>query len=232
MERVSGHCGIVCAITPPPVFVSSRTAYQAKNFIPRIDAGLESNPPDELYETSCDLRRVWHHSDVDQRRAHGLPNLTSQPKARCAKALAVRPLRANCAIIGAGPLGPGLRLRQLAGFACCWKSERATCTTRRSLRRSRQRRADVPLSQPLRRRCGGRFGVDCVPDELESKLEIFWLLDRMAPRGRVATPTTRLSIADLALAPTGSQCVAWLGVKLARADTEILCGPFEDTRNG
>jgi 3-hydroxybutyryl-CoA dehydrogenase len=41
--------------------------------------------------------------------------------------------------------------------------------------------------------------IDCVPDELESKLEILWLLDRMAPPHAVfATPTTTLSIADLA----------------------------------
>lgn len=41
--------------------------------------------------------------------------------------------------------------------------------------------------------------IDCVPDELESKLEIFCLLDRMAPpRTVLMTPTTRLSIADLA----------------------------------
>jgi 3-hydroxybutyryl-CoA dehydrogenase len=41
--------------------------------------------------------------------------------------------------------------------------------------------------------------IDCVPDELESKLEILWLLDRMAPPHAVfATPTTRLSIGDLA----------------------------------
>ncbi len=41
--------------------------------------------------------------------------------------------------------------------------------------------------------------IDCVPDELESKLEIFCLLDRMAPpRTVLATPTTRLSIGDLA----------------------------------
>jgi 3-hydroxybutyryl-CoA dehydrogenase len=41
--------------------------------------------------------------------------------------------------------------------------------------------------------------IDCVPDELESKLEILWLLDRMAPpRTVLATPTTRHSIADLA----------------------------------
>jgi 3-hydroxybutyryl-CoA dehydrogenase len=41
--------------------------------------------------------------------------------------------------------------------------------------------------------------IDCVPDELESKLEILWLLDRMAPpRTVIATPTTRLEISDLA----------------------------------
>ena len=43
------------------------------------------------------------------------------------------------------------------------------------------------------------LAIDCVPDELESKLEILWLLDRMAPpRTVLVTPTTRLSIADLA----------------------------------
>jgi 3-hydroxybutyryl-CoA dehydrogenase len=43
------------------------------------------------------------------------------------------------------------------------------------------------------------LAIDCVPDELESKLEILWLVDRMAPpRTVIATPTTNLSIADLA----------------------------------
>ena len=43
------------------------------------------------------------------------------------------------------------------------------------------------------------LAIDCVPDELESKLEILWLLDRMAPpRTVLATPTTQLSITDLA----------------------------------
>ena len=43
------------------------------------------------------------------------------------------------------------------------------------------------------------LAIDCVPDELESKLEILWLLDRMAPpRTVLATPTMQLSIADLA----------------------------------
>lgn len=43
------------------------------------------------------------------------------------------------------------------------------------------------------------LAIDCVPDELESKLEILWLMDRMAPPRTVfVTPTTQLSIADLA----------------------------------
>jgi 3-hydroxybutyryl-CoA dehydrogenase len=73
--------------------------------------------------------------------------------------------------------------------------------------------------------------IDCVPDELESKLEILWLVDRMAPpRTVLATPTTRLSIADLAnctYRPT--QCVAiaaeasaLAGNPEAGASTEIL----------
>ena len=52
--------------------------------------------------------------------------------------------------------------------------------------------------------------VDCVPDELESKLEIFSLLDRMAPpRSILATPTRALSIADLASCTyRAERCVA------------------------
>ncbi|HVC46671.1 MAG TPA: 3-hydroxyacyl-CoA dehydrogenase NAD-binding domain-containing protein [Terracidiphilus sp.] len=52
--------------------------------------------------------------------------------------------------------------------------------------------------------------IDCVPDELESKLEIFCLLDRMAPPKTVlATPTTRLSITDLASCTyRAERCVA------------------------
>ena len=54
------------------------------------------------------------------------------------------------------------------------------------------------------------LAIDCVPDELESKLEILWLLDRMAPPRTVfATPTTRLSIADLAACTCrADKCVA------------------------
>ncbi len=54
------------------------------------------------------------------------------------------------------------------------------------------------------------LAIDCVPDELESKLEILWLLDRMAPPRTVfATPTTRLSITDLAACTyRADKCVA------------------------
>lgn len=54
------------------------------------------------------------------------------------------------------------------------------------------------------------LAIDCVPDELESKLEIFCLLDRMAPpRTVLATPTTRLSITDLAACTyRADKCVA------------------------
>ncbi|MGC9158204.1 MAG: 3-hydroxyacyl-CoA dehydrogenase NAD-binding domain-containing protein [Terracidiphilus sp.] len=71
------------------------------------------------------------------------------------------------------------------------------------------------------------LAIDCVPDELESKLEIFWLLDRMAPPHTVlATPTTRLSIADLAdCTYRPAQCVAIAAeasALTAGADKEIL----------
>jgi 3-hydroxybutyryl-CoA dehydrogenase len=54
------------------------------------------------------------------------------------------------------------------------------------------------------------LAIDCVPDELESKLEIFCLLDRMAPpRTVLMTPTTQLSIADLAACTyRADKCVA------------------------
>lgn len=54
------------------------------------------------------------------------------------------------------------------------------------------------------------IAIDCVPDELESKLEILWLLDRMAPpRTVLATPTTNLSIADLAACTyRADKCIA------------------------
>ncbi len=66
--------------------------------------------------------------------------------------------------------------------------------------------------------------IDCVPDELESKLEILWLLDRMAPPRTVfATPTTNLSIADLASCTyRPEKCIA---IAAAPADLTAGAGP-------
>ena len=66
------------------------------------------------------------------------------------------------------------------------------------------------------------LAIDCVPDELESKLEILWLLDRMAPPHTViATPTTNLSIADLASCTyRPERCIA-----IAAAPVELTAGP-------
>lgn len=71
------------------------------------------------------------------------------------------------------------------------------------------------------------LAIDCVPDELESKLEIFCLLDRMAPpRTVLMTPTTQLSIADLASCTyRADKCVAIVAeaVELAAsAQKEVL----------
>ena len=60
------------------------------------------------------------------------------------------------------------------------------------------------------------LAIDCVPDELESKLEILWLLDRMAPPRTVfATPTTRLSISDLAACTYRPDKVVGMAVEAA-----------------
>lgn len=57
------------------------------------------------------------------------------------------------------------------------------------------------------------IAVDFVPDELESKLEIFCLIDRMAPPKTIlCTPSQALSITDLASCTyRGERCVAVRG---------------------
>ncbi len=67
------------------------------------------------------------------------------------------------------------------------------------------------------------LAIDFVPDELESKLEIFSLLDRMAPpRTILCTPTSALSITDLASCTYRSdKCVA---VRGASPSASVLSG--------
>jgi 3-hydroxybutyryl-CoA dehydrogenase len=70
--------------------------------------------------------------------------------------------------------------------------------------------------------------IDFVPDELESKLEIFSLLDRMAPPHTIfATPTETLSIADLASCTyRAERCVALrFSIRLEEFAVEIIHAP-------
>jgi 3-hydroxybutyryl-CoA dehydrogenase len=64
--------------------------------------------------------------------------------------------------------------------------------------------------------------VDFVPDELESKLEIFSMIDRMAPPKTIlCTPSYTLSITDLASCVyRPERCVAVRG-NLLRGDAEV-----------
>jgi 3-hydroxybutyryl-CoA dehydrogenase len=109
------------------------------------------------------------------------------------------------AIIGAGPLGRWLALSAArAGFSVLLEDVMPlNLRHAQELLRQELSSAMVPdvafvstIEEAVR---AADLAIDCVPDELESKLEILWLLDRMAPPRTVfATPTTRLSIADLA----------------------------------
>src|ERR1700733_11467648 len=109
------------------------------------------------------------------------------------------------AIIGAGPLGRWLALAAARGGYCVLLEDVMPANlhhAREALRRELSQAA-LPavtfvstIEDAVR---DADLVIDCVPDELESKLEIFCLLDRMAPpRTILATPSTRLSIADLA----------------------------------
>ena len=66
------------------------------------------------------------------------------------------------------------------------------------------------------------IAIDFVPDELESKLEIFSMIDRMAPPKTIlCTPTYALSITDLASCVyRPDRCVALRG-PLVRGDAAI-----------
>jgi 3-hydroxybutyryl-CoA dehydrogenase len=109
------------------------------------------------------------------------------------------------AIIGAGPLGRSLALRAVrAGFRVFLEDVMpSNLHHAQELIRQELSAAALPtvafvstVEDAVR---SADLAIDCVPDELESKLEILWLLDRMAPPHTVfATPTTQLSIADLA----------------------------------
>ena len=109
----------------------------------------------------------------------------------------------NVAIIGAGPLGRWLALAA-ARAGCNVQLEDVMPANlhhaQEYIRREHSDDAAVTYVSSIEDAVRtADLVIDCVPDELESKLEIFCLLDRMAPPHTIlATPTTRLSIADLA----------------------------------
>lgn len=115
----------------------------------------------------------------------------------------------NVAVIGAGPLGRWLALAAArAGFRVLL--EDVMPSNLHHAQEELRRQLSPPDSGPGLGNIAfvhsiedavreADLVIDCVPDELESKLEILWLLDRMAPpRTVLATPTINLSIADLA----------------------------------
>jgi 3-hydroxybutyryl-CoA dehydrogenase len=133
------------------------------------------------------------------------------------------------AIIGAGPLGRSLALRAAnAGFRV-----RLEDVMPGNLHHAREsmRAALGPQALPAVTFVStiedavrdADLTIDCVPDELESKLEILFLIDRMAPpRTVIATPTTNLSIADLASCTNrADKCVAIAATADDLADGEL-----------
>ncbi len=134
------------------------------------------------------------------------------------------------AIIGAGPLGRWLALGAArAGFRVLLEDVMpANLHHAREAIREKLNPQALPavafvstIEDAVRE---ADLAIDCVPDELESKLEILWLVDRMAPpRTVIATPTTNLSIADLASCTNRPEkCIA---IAVAPADLAAGVGP-------
>jgi 3-hydroxybutyryl-CoA dehydrogenase len=135
-----------------------------------------------------------------------------------ARTPAASPIR-TVAVIGAGTAGRGFAL------ACCAAGFRVMLE---DVMPANLRRAEQEYAQLVTSTNGGTLElaatieaavreadvvVDFVPDELESKLEIFCLVDRMAPpKTIVLTPSDALSITDLASCTyRGDRCFAVRG---------------------
>ncbi len=120
----------------------------------------------------------------------------------------------SVAVIGAGERGRAFALR----CAACGVSTALQDVLSSKLRQVQEQLAVQPLAgdQALRLSTSiedavrdADLAIDFVPDELESKLEIFSLLDRMAPPRTIFCTPTRLSISDLASCTyRADRCVA------------------------
>ena len=128
----------------------------------------------------------------------------------------LEPIR-RIAVIGAGRRGTAFALRcAMAGYAVVLEDVLSS-----NLRKAQEEieqhgavaRSQVRLANSVEDAVReADLAVDFVPDELESKLEIFSMMDRMAPpRTILCTPTT-LSISDLASCTyRPGECVALVG---------------------
>ena len=120
------------------------------------------------------------------------------------------------AIIGAGPLGRSLALAAVRGGAAVFLEDVMPSNLHHA--QEAIRAAFGPKELPTVRFVStvedavrdADIVVDCVPDELESKLEIFCLIDRMAPPHTIlASPITKHSITDLAACTyRADKCIA------------------------
>ncbi len=141
------------------------------------------------------------------------------------------------AVIGAGPLGRWLALRAARSGMRVFLEDVLPSNLHHAREYLRQRLNAAALDHEVSGEASGRLcfvstiedavrhadlAIDCVPDELESKLEILWLLDRMSPPQTVfATPTTQLSIADLAgCTYRPEKCVAIVSAPAALAELD------------
>ncbi len=142
------------------------------------------------------------------------------------------------AVIGAGAAGRAFSLRcAAAGFAVALED-----VMPEKLRRAQDDYSSLVSSEPNAGSAGllrvattvedavqdADLVIDFVPDELESKLEIFSLLDRMAPpRTILCTPTQTLSITDLASCTYRSElCVGLRSGNLIEGPVEIVRSRF------
>jgi 3-hydroxybutyryl-CoA dehydrogenase len=136
------------------------------------------------------------------------------------------------AIIGAGPLGRRLALAAArAGFHVLLEDVMpSNLHHAQEFLRQEMGPAALPsvrfvstIEEAVRE---ADLAIDCVPDELESKLEIFCLLDRMAPPKTVlVSPMKNTSIADLASCTyRAAKCVAVVAdaKELSSTISEIL----------
>ena len=132
------------------------------------------------------------------------------------------------AVIGAGPAGRAFALRcSRAGYGVVLEDVMPS-----NLRRAQDEYGEMSpagaagslrfaatVEEAVR---AADLAIDFVPDELESKLEIFSMVDRMAPpRTVLCTPTRCLSLTDLASCTyRPAQCVGLRGTGV-----DVLRGP-------